>query len=118
MENAVVTKSFQFAVRIVKLCRYLQTEKKEYTLSDQLLRSGTSIGANVEEAQQGTSRADFTFKLTIALKEASESDYWLRLLRASDYLTEEEFSSVYADCKELERLLTSIVKSARSKSEA
>ena len=114
MKNTVEEKSFQFAVRIVKLCAYLQNEKREYVLSKQLLRSGTSIGANVAEAQQAQSRADFISKLSIALKEASETNYWLRLLNATDYLSESEFSSIIADCKELERILTSILKTTRN----
>ena len=114
MKITIEEKSFLFAVRIVKLCRYLQEEKKEYILSKQLLRSGTSIGANVAESQQAQSRADFISKLNISLKEAAETNYWLRLLRASEYLTEIEFSSVFADCKELEKMLTSIIKSSRN----
>ena len=114
MQNVIEEKSFRFAVRIVKLCKYLQETKKEYTLSKQLLRAGTSIGANVAEAQQAQSKADFISKLSIALKEAVETNYWLRLLHAADYLTESEFSSVSADCKELEKLLTAILKTSRS----
>ena len=83
MEQAVQNKSFQFAVRIVKLCRYLQNEHKEFVLSKQLLRSGTSIGANISESQQAQSRADFVSKLNISLKEAYETNYWLRLLHAT-----------------------------------
>ncbi len=113
MDNAIEMKSFQFAVRIVKLCKYLRNTKKEYILSKQLLRSGTSVGANVAEAQQAQSRADFASKLSIALKETSETNYWLRLMRAADYLTPKEFSSIHADCLELEKLLTAIIKSTR-----
>ena len=114
MSNAIEQKSFLFAVRVVKLCRFLQEEKKEYILSKQLLRAGTSIGANIAESQQAQSRADFVSKLNIALKEAVETNYWLRLLQATDYLSEAEFSSIIADCKELERLLTAIIKTSRS----
>ena len=114
MDNAIETKSFQFSVRIVKLCKYLLDEKKEFILSKQLLRAGTSVGANIAEAQQAQSRKDFISKLCIALKKAGETDYWLRLLRATDYLTESEYKSVITDCKELEKLLTSIVKSTKS----
>ena len=114
MDNHIETKSFLFAVRITKLCRYLQEEKKEYILSKQLLRSGTSIGANIAESQQAQSRADFISKLSIALKEAVETNYWLRLLHASDYLTESVFSSMITDCRELEKLLTSIIKTSRN----
>lgn len=90
--------------------RYLWENKKEYVLSKQLIRSGTSIGANVAEAQQGQSKKDFLSKMNIALKECSESKYWLRLLAATDYLEEKESASILADCVELEKLLTSIVK--------
>ena len=114
MKTTIEKKSFLFAVRIVKLCRYLQEEKKEYILSKQLLRSGTSIGANVAESQQAQSRADFISKMNISLKEAAETNYWLRLLRASEYLTEIEFSSVIVDCRELVKMLTSIIKSSRN----
>jgi four helix bundle protein len=113
MENAIEAKSFRFAVRVVRLCRHLRENKKEYILTKQLLRSGTSIGANVVEAQQAQSRADFISKLSIALKEAVETDYWIRLLKEAGYLTETEFSSIHADCKELEKLLTSIIKTTR-----
>ena len=101
-------------MRIIKLCRFLREEKKEYILSKQLLRSGTSIGANIAEAQQAQSKADFTAKLSIALKEAVETNYWLRLLHATEYLSEAAFSSIITDCKELERLLTAIIKTSRS----
>ena len=114
MHDNVENKSFLFSVRIVKLCRYLQDEKKEYILSKQLLRSGTSIGANVVESQQAQSRADFISKLSIALKEAAETDYWLRLMNASDYLSDSEFSSIIKDCRELEKMLTSMVKTSRN----
>jgi len=108
--NLIANKSFQFAIRTVKLYKHLCAEKKEYTLSKQLLRSGTSIGANVAEAQQAQSRADFLSKLNIALKETSETKYWLRLLQATDYLTEKEAASMLRDCTELEKLLVSIIK--------
>lgn len=114
MNSAVVQeKSFRFAVRIVNLCRYLQTEHKEYVLSKQLLRSGTSIGANIAESQQAQSRADFASKLNIALKEAYETNYWLRLMSETQYLNAQEFASIVADCKELEKLLIAIVKTLK-----
>ena len=113
MDNVIESKSFSFAVLIVKLCRYLQSDNKEFVLSKQLLRSGTSIGANVAESQQAQSRADFISKLSIALKEAVETNYWLRLLYATDYLSSTEYSSVITDCKELEKLLTAILKTTR-----
>ena len=113
MENAVETKSFLFAVRIVKLNKYLCENMQAHTLAKQLLKSGTSIGANICEAQQAQSRADFISKLSIALKEAVETNYWLRLLHATDYLNEKEFSSLIENCRELERLLTAVIKSAK-----
>ena len=114
MNSTIQEKSFQFAVRIVKLCRHLQTEKKEFILSKQLLRSGTSIGANVAEAQQAQSRADFIAKLNIALKEASETEYWLRLLHETDYFENKSFQSIWSDCNEVKSLLVSIVKSSKN----
>jgi len=113
MEHTVEEKSFSFAVRIVKLCKHLRANKKEYVLSRQLLRAGTSIGANIAEAEQAQSRADFISKMNIALKEAVETNYWLRLLQASDYLSKIEFSSIHSDCRELEKMLTAIVKTAK-----
>ncbi len=113
MENTIETKSFQFAVRVVKLYEYLCNEKKEFTMSKQLLRCGTSIGANVAEAQQAQSRADFVSKLNIALKEAVETDYWIRLLHEVGYLSEVEFNSIFDNCREIEKLLVSIVKSTK-----
>ena len=106
-------KSFQFAVRIVKLSAYLQQEKREHVLSKQLLKSGTSIGANVAEAKQGQSRPDFLAKMSVALKEASETHYWLRLLFATEYLTRQEYDSILCDCQEIERMLTSIIKTTK-----
>jgi len=114
MDNAIYQKSFQFAVRIVNLCKYLQTEQKEYVLSKQILKSGTSIGANVAEAQEAQSRADFASKLNIALKEAKETDYWLRLLHTTEYISDGQFRSMIADCDEIESLLVSIVKASKS----
>ena len=114
MDNAIYQKSFQFAVRIVNLCKYLQTEQKEFVLSKQILKSGTSIGANVAEAQEAQSRADFASKLNIALKEAKETDYWLRLLHATEYISDGQFQSIIADCDEIESLLVSIVKASKN----
>ena len=113
MDNIIEDKSFRFAIRIVNLYKYLCRMKKEFVLSKQLLRAGTSIGANVAESQQAQSRADFIAKLSIALKETSETKYWLRLLKATDYLTDEESRSIYADCVELEKLLVTILKSTK-----
>ena len=114
-ENIVVAKSFDFAVRIVNLSKYLTNEKKEYTLSKQLLRSGTSIGANVSEAQRGQSKADFAAKMCIALKEANETDYWLKLLYRTEYLTEAQYHSIQTDIQELLGLLTSICRTSNTK---
>ena len=96
-KSVVKDKSFDFAVRIVKLCRYLREEKKEFVLSKQLLRSGTSIGANISEAQRGQTKPDFYAKISIALKEASETEYWIRLLHATEYINNKEFSSLHSD---------------------
>ncbi len=114
-QNAIFEKSFEFAVRIVKLYKYLTQEHKEFTLSKQLLKSGTSIGANVAEAQRGQSKADFTAKMCIALKEANETEYWLRLLYRTDYLTKSQYTSIMQDMKELLGLLTSICRTANTK---
>ena len=113
MNSIIETKSFDFAVRIVNLYKFLNEQKKEYTLSKQLLRSGTSIGANVTEAQQAQSRPDFISKLSIALKETSESKYFIRLLQATDYLTEAQAKSILSDCVEIEKLLVSIIKTSK-----
>ena len=110
-ENQVLVKSKAFAIRCIRLRLFLMKEKCEYDLSRQLLRSGTSIGANIKEAIRGQSRPDFGSKMNIALKEASESEYWIELLLDTNYLTEEQGQSMLDDCRELIRLLTSIVKS-------
>ncbi|MDE1191126.1 MAG: four helix bundle protein [Arachidicoccus sp.] len=91
----------------------MQTEKREYVLSKQLLRSGTSIGANIREAEQAQSKIDFIHKLSIALKEANETEYWLELLNQSGYLEQKLFESLYIDCKEMLKLLTSIIKTSK-----
>ena len=109
-------KSYAFAVRVVKLCRQLIVTQKEFVLSKQLLRSGTSIGANVREGEDGQSRADFLHKFSIALKEANETSYWLDLLHDTGFINDEEYESIQTDCMELKKLLTSIVKTTRSKS--
>ena len=108
--NVIEEKSFDFAVRIVKLYRHLNNEKKEFTLSKQLLRSGTSIGANVTEAQKAQSPADFNAKLNIALKEANETEYWLRLLKATDYISISEYDSINNDIQEILSILVAICK--------
>ena len=111
-DNVVENKSFDFAVRIVNLHKHLSNEKKEFVLSKQLLRSGTSIGANVSEALRGQSKADFLAKMSIALKEANESHYWIRLLYKTDFLTEQEFNSIENDIIELIKILSSICKTS------
>ncbi len=111
--NAVVEKSIEFAVRIVNLYKYLTREHKEYVLSKQLLRSGTSIGANIAEAQRGQSKADFLAKMSIALKEANETHYWLTLLYRTDYLRKAQYESLDQDVSELLSILTAICKTAK-----
>lgn len=113
--NIVQDKSYAFAVRIVKLYKYLCDEKKEFVLSKQLLRSGTSIGANIEEAIGGQSDKDFFAKLTISYKEARETHYWLRLLTDTDYLTNNESESLIKDTEELLKIIGSIQKSMKAK---
>ena len=112
-ENVVKNKSFRFAVRIVRLYQFLVNEKSEYVLSKQLLRSGASIGANIEEADSGQTKKDFIAKLSIALKEAKETHYWLRLMFECDYLEQKMYQSFIGDCEELIMLLTSIIKTSR-----
>ena len=113
-DNAILEKSMGFAIRVVKLYKYLCEEKREFILSKQLLRSGTSIGANVREALYGQSRADFTAKMSISLKEVSETEYWLELLYKTEYLTEDQYESIGSDCSEVAKLLTSIVKNTKT----
>ena len=113
MDRAVQEKSFRFAVRIVKLCKFLQAEQKEQTMTKQLLRCGTSIGANVTEAQQAQSKKDFISKMSIALKEACETEYWLKLMYETDYLNQKAYQSIISDCHEMQKLLVTIVKTAR-----
>ena len=110
MEQAIQEKSFCFAIRIVNLCRYLRDEQKEYVLSKQLLRSGTSIGANIAEAIYGSSRKDFVAKLQIAQKEAAETLYWLELLSSCEYIPDKLFRSMFHDCDELLSMLSASIK--------
>ena len=112
-ENIVKDKSLNFAIRIVNLYKYLVTEKRETVMSKQLLRCGTSIGANIREAEQAQSRADFISKQNIALKEANETEYWLELLVKTGYITPNEYDSINTDCTELNKLLISIIKSTK-----
>ena len=107
-------RSFDFAVRIVKLKDFLFENKKEYEIGRQILRSGISIGANVAEAQQAQSQADFLTKMNIALKECTETKYWLRLLKATKKLTEHEVKSIYDECVEIEKILYTIVRTTKN----
>lgn len=115
MDNVIVDKSKFFAIRIVRAYKYLTAEKNEYVLSKQLLRSGTSIGANVKEAIRGQSKPDFYSKLNIALKEASETEYWLEILYETEYIDKKLFESINEDCQELIKLLVSITKTQKQK---
>ena len=114
-DNVIVDKSKAFALRIIKLYKFLCDEKKEYILSKQLLRSGTSIGANVKEAERGQSNADLYAKMNISLKEARETEYWLELLHESDYIDDRAFESIYSDRQELIKILVSITKHQQNK---
>ena len=109
-DSVVEEKSFAFAVRIVNLYKHLVQEKNEYVMSKQLLRSGTSIGANVAEGERGQTKADFNAKMNVALKEANETDYWLKLLCRTEYIKEEEFTSMIHDLKEIVAILVAICK--------
>ena len=113
-ENIIADKSKAFALRIIKLYKYLITEQKEYVISKQLLRCGTSIGANVKEAIRGQSKPDFYAKLNISLKEASETEYWLELLHESEYITEPQYESIYEDCQGIIKLLVAITKTQKN----
>lgn len=112
-ENILIEKSIDFGARIVKLHRYLTKEKHESVLSKQVLRSGTSIGANINEAQYGNSKADFIAKLHIALKETAETEYWLHILRKSDYLDNNMAMSMLTDCLEIKRILIASINTAK-----
>lgn len=114
-ENIIQTKSYEFSIKVVYLYRFLSEEKREYVLSKQLLRSGTSIGANVEEGIGGQSAKDFFAKLNIAYKEARESHYWLRLLKDTGYLEVEKATEYINDCDELLRIIGSIIKTMKTK---
>ena len=113
-ESVLSEKSFSFALRIVKLYKHLVAEHKEYVLSKQVLRSGTSVGANIEESKHAQSKMDFVHKLAIAQKEASETNYWIRLLRESEYLDEKLAISLTSDCEEIQRMLTASIKTAKT----
>lgn len=113
-ESIVFEKSKVFSIRIIKLYKHLCESKSEYVLSKQLLRSGTSIGANIAEAECAFSKKDFLAKMYIAYKECSETKYWLELLYATEYLTQKEYDSILFDCTELMKLLTAITKTTRN----
>ncbi|WP_097129798.1 four helix bundle protein [Pedobacter xixiisoli] len=115
-ENIIKNKSFKFSIRIVKLYQYLQNQKKEFVLSKQLLRSGTSVGAMVREAEHAETRADFKHKMGIAQKEINETIYWLQLLKETDYLEQEQFESINKDAVEIIKLITAIIKTIKSNS--
>ena len=114
MDNPLKDKSYQFAIRIVKLSQFLQQDKKEFVLSKQVLRSGKAIGALIREAEFGQSKADFTSKMSIALKEANETEYWLCLLMDTDFISENQFMSLQSDSKELIAMLVATVKTSKS----
>ena len=113
-ENIIAKKSMAFAIRIIKLYKYL-IDKNEYVLSKQILRSGTSIGANCRESRNAQSRLDFVSKLNIALKEADETAYWLDLLKEGEFMDEQSYASIYNDCDEIIKLLTSIIKTTKDR---
>ena len=114
-ENIILVKSKAFAVRIINFYKFLCESKNEYIISKQLLRSGTSIGANCREASRAQTKADFIAKMSISLKEADETCYWLELLKETEYIKEKEFNSIYGDAEELVKMLVSIIKTAKSK---
>jgi four helix bundle protein len=114
MENVLKDKSYAFALRIIRAYKHLVAEHKEFVLSKQLLRSGTSVGANVAEANQAQSRPDFISKLGIALKETVETEYWLSLLRDAEYMTPVQAKSLLHDCLELKAILTASIKSSKT----
>jgi len=111
--NILKEKSYSFAIRVVKLAQHLQSEKREFVMSKQILRSGTSVGALIREAEFGQSKPDFISKMSIALKEANETEYWLNLLKDSQYLDLKSFDSIWKDCSELIALLVSTVKTSK-----
>ena len=116
MNNAIEEKSFHFAVRIVKLCKFLQEERKEYILSKQLMRSGTSIGANIHEANYASSKADFIAKMQIALKECHETEYWLKLFMKTNIISESVYAKMSNDSGKIRRILISSINTAKANS--
>ena len=117
-DNIILSKSFDFAIRIVELYKYLVNEHKEYVLSKQVLRSGTSIGANVNEAVEAQSKKDFVSKMSIAFKETSETIYWLKLLYSTKYIAQSQYNALYSEVYQLKKILTSIIISAKEKMSA
>lgn len=115
MDNDIEQKTFDFSVRVVNLYKYLCSSKQEYTMSKQLLKCGTSIGANVAESQNAQSNNDFVSKLSIALKETAETKYWLKLLLETEYISKAEFDSIYNDCDEIYRIISSIIITSKDK---
>lgn len=113
-DNVIATKSKSFALRIIKLYKYLNENHKIFPVASQILKSGTSIGANVKEALRAQSKPDFYSKMNIALKECSETEYWLELLHESEYITNEQFESIFSDCKELLKILIAITKTQKN----
>ena len=113
--NVILEKSIKFAIRIVKLYQFLQNDKNEYTMSKQLLKCGTSIGANINEAINGQSRKDFLAKMYISFKEATETEYWITLLASTDYLNETQYDSILKDCVEIKKILTTIIRTTKER---
>jgi len=114
-ENVIKEKSYSFALRMIKAYKFLSTEQREFVLSKQMLRSGTAIGALIREAEFAQSTPDFIHKLSIALKETNETEYWISLLKDSEYISQEAFNSIHFDCVELIKLLTSIINTSKQK---
>lgn len=113
-KSILKVKSYAFAIRVVKLSQFLQTEKKEYVLSKQVLRSGTAVGALIREAEFGQSKADFVSKMSISLKEANETEYWICILKDTNYIEQNLFESMQLDCKELIAMLVSSIKTVKN----
>ncbi len=112
-ESVLKNKSYAFAIRIVKISQFLQSDKKEFVLCKQILRSGTAVGALIREAEFGQSKADFVNKLSVALKEANETEYWLSILKDTNYIDEKLFESLQSNCKEIIAMLVSSIKTAK-----
>ena len=116
-KNVIVEKSYKFAIRIINLYKFLKDEKKEYVISKQILRSGTSIGANINESQSAESNADFIHKLSISAKEIRETEYWLNLLNHTDFIDNKSYKSIIDDCKELLKIINSIILTSKEKND-